>query len=203
MRYQGRITSWKDDQGFGFITPNGGGDQVFLHIKSFSSTRRRPAGNEIVTYELTADKNTRLRAANVAFVGKRVVARTAPGTGWAAPVFAAVFFLFLLVGVITGRMPIALPASCFGMSVVAFMMYAHDKSAAKKNARRTEESKLHFIALIGGWPGALLAQRVLRHKTSKQSFQIVFWATVILNVAALLVFLSPTATNIVLTILNR
>jgi uncharacterized membrane protein YsdA (DUF1294 family) len=83
------------------------------------------------------------------------------------------------------------------------MMYAHDKSAAKKNARRTEESKLHFIALIGGWPGALLAQRVLRHKTSKQSFQIVFWATVILNVAALLVFLSPTATNIVLTILNR
>ena len=49
MRQQGKITKWKDDQGFGFITPDSGGEQVFVHIKSFSNRQRRPIGNEIVT----------------------------------------------------------------------------------------------------------------------------------------------------------
>lgn len=52
MRYQGKITNWKDDKGFGFITPNGGENQVFVHIKSFANRQRRPVGDEIVTYEL-------------------------------------------------------------------------------------------------------------------------------------------------------
>jgi len=59
MRYQGRITTWKDDKGFDFITPNGGGEQVFLHINSFSNRERRPEGNELVTYELTVDGKVR------------------------------------------------------------------------------------------------------------------------------------------------
>ncbi|MGA8260544.1 MAG: cold shock domain-containing protein [Arenicellales bacterium] len=49
MRYKGRIANWKDDRGFGFIAPNAGGQQVFVHIKSFANRQRRPAGNEAVT----------------------------------------------------------------------------------------------------------------------------------------------------------
>jgi len=56
MRYQGKITAWKDDQGYGFITPNIGGDKVFVHIKSFVSRRQRPALEQIVTYELSRDE---------------------------------------------------------------------------------------------------------------------------------------------------
>ena len=52
MRHQGRITTWKDDIGFGFITPKGGGVQLFVHINSFSSRPRRPEIDELVTYEL-------------------------------------------------------------------------------------------------------------------------------------------------------
>ena len=59
MRYQGRITDWRDDKGFGFITPNGGGPKVFVHIKSFAKRGPRPVGNELVTYELTFDKQSR------------------------------------------------------------------------------------------------------------------------------------------------
>ena len=56
MRYQGRITTWKDDQGFGFITPNGGGDPVFLHIKTFSNWQRPHTGNELVSYGVAVVK---------------------------------------------------------------------------------------------------------------------------------------------------
>lgn len=203
MRYQGKITSWKDDQGFGFITPNGGGDQVFVHIKAFSNTRRRPVGNEIVTYELSVDEKRRPRAANAAFAGKRPVEARSFGAGWGGVFFAALFLVFLLGGVIAHKLPSAVPALYLGASVAAFLLYARDKSAARRSRWRTEESTLHFFGLIGGWPGALLAQKVLRHKSRKQSFQTVFWATVILNCGALFVYVSPTASRVALSFLVR
>lgn len=69
MRYQGRITDWNDEGGYGFITPNGGGSRVFLHISEFKRGQRRPYGDELVTYELVQDGHKGNRAANVAFVG--------------------------------------------------------------------------------------------------------------------------------------
>lgn len=66
-------------------------------------------------------------------------------------------------------------------SVITFLAYAIDKSAAIWNQWRTRESTLHLFALVGGWPGALVAQRLLRHKSSKASFQAVFRVTVVLN----------------------
>ena len=69
-------------------------------------------------------------------------------------------------------------------SVITFLAYAQDKSAAQHNRWRTKESTLHSLALVGGWPGALLAQKLLRHKSSKASFQRVFWVTVLVNVLA-------------------
>jgi uncharacterized membrane protein YsdA (DUF1294 family) len=74
-------------------------------------------------------------------------------------------------------------------SVATFVAYAIDKRAARSNARRTPESTLHLLALAGGWPGALMAQAFLRHKTQKTSFRAVFWSTVAVNCAALVGFL--------------
>jgi uncharacterized membrane protein YsdA (DUF1294 family) len=79
----------------------------------------------------------------------------------------------------------ALIAAYLAMSVLAFVFYALDKSAARRGARRTPERTLHGLALLGGWPGAWLAQRVLRHKSAKASFQAVFWLTVVLNLLVL------------------
>ena len=71
------------------------------------------------------------------------------------------------------------------MSTITFIVYTIDKSAAQFGRWRTREATLHLLALAGGWPGALAAQQVLRHKSRKRSFRVVFWLTVVLNGAAL------------------
>lgn len=185
MRYQGRITNWKDEQGFGFITPNGGGKQVFIHIKSFSNRQRRPVGNDLVTYELKIDSKGRPQSENVAFVGDRAPKNltAGPGIGWL--MFAVVFLTVVAGAVFVGKLPFAVLGFYLACSVVTFIAYAWDKSSARMSSWRTAESKLHIFGLVGGWPGALVAQRALRHKSKKQSFQHTFWVTVVLNCIAL------------------
>lgn len=79
--------------------------------------------------------------------------------------------IFIYVGII------------FVMSVVSFVAYGLDKRRAGNGSRRIPERTLHFLAFLGGWPGALLGQRQFRHKTKKLSFLIVFWFVVVLHIA--------------------
>jgi uncharacterized membrane protein YsdA (DUF1294 family) len=100
-------------------------------------------------------------------------------------------FVALVAGsAFVGKLPGAVAWFYLAASLAAFLAYALDKSAARNGRWRTQESTLHLIGLAGGWPGALAAQRLLRHKSRKQSFQIVFWATVVLNCCALSWFFS-------------
>ncbi len=71
------------------------------------------------------------------------------------------------------------------MSLVTYGVYALDQSAARRRRHRVPERTLHLLALFGGWPGASLAQHLLRHKSSKSSFLRLFWLTVLLNCALL------------------
>jgi len=194
VRYQGKITEWKDDKGFGFVTPNGGGPTVFVHVKSFSNRQRRPIGNELVTYELTSDARGRPQGVNVAYVGDRAYSSptSVPGPGVGALAFAAVFLACVVGAVVAGRLPFVVLIAYLLASCVAYLSYVFDKAASLRGQWRTPESTLHLFSLVGGWPGAMLAQRTLRHKTKKQSFQVTYWATVLLNCAALGWLLSPT-----------
>ena len=104
----------------------------------------------------------------------------------------ASFFTLLMSLVILDKMPVTLLAAYGLLSVVAFFMYGEDKSAAKQGRWRTPESTLHMLALVGGWPGALIAQRFFRHKTTKQPFRTIFWITVMANCVALAWFMYET-----------
>ncbi len=185
IRYAGRITTWKDEQGFGFITPNGGGATVFVHISAFAGQRTRPAGNEIVTYELTANERGQPRADKVAFHRAGAGRSQASGRSVARPLLACGFFAALALLVAFGRLPVWALGVYAGISALTFLAYASDKAAARSNAWRTRESTLHMLGLAGGWPGALLAQHLIRHKSSKQSYQYSLWFTVIVNCMAL------------------
>jgi len=69
------------------------------------------------------------------------------------------------------------------MSVLAVFLYWRDKRQARADGWRTPEKVLHAVELLGGWPGALIAQQLFRHKTRKVSFQLVFWLIVLLHQA--------------------
>ncbi len=111
--------------------------------------------------------------------------RHPPGRAGAGPLIAiAAFGGVWLVAVLVAGVP-RWTAGLYGVaSLVCFMAYAQDKAAARRGGWRTSESSLLLLGLVGGWPGAILAQRWLRHKSSKASFQAAFRATVLLNVGA-------------------
>ncbi len=67
------------------------------------------------------------------------------------------------------------------MSLICFIAYKRDKQAAINETRRTPETRLHLYEFLGGWPGGLIAQKILRHKNRKPSYQIEFWLIVIIN----------------------
>lgn len=96
------------------------------------------------------------------------------------------FVLLMGVGITIGVVSIPIALVYAGGSVVTFVIYFLDKSAARSNSWRTKESTLHLMGLLCGWPGALLAQKVLRHKSSKPAFLAVYWFTVLCNCAALI-----------------
>jgi len=185
MRYQGKITHWKNDRGFGFITPNGGGKQVFLHITSFTRRPKAAVENQIVTYDLNVDSSGRHQAANAELFVQRKRTAKVPAPGYLRIAVASSFLLFVAALAIVGRLPMAIAAVYPVMSLGAYWAYANDKSAATSGGWRTPEDSLHLIALVGGWPGALIAQRLIRHKSAKKSFQQMFWTTVALNCGAL------------------
>jgi uncharacterized membrane protein YsdA (DUF1294 family) len=92
--------------------------------------------------------------------------------------FATLFF----VAHVRWQVPWTIAGIYLVLSILTFVLYAADKRAAQTHRWRTPENTLLLIGLVGGWPGAAVAQQVLRHKTKKLSFRRLFWLTVILNV---------------------
>jgi len=192
MRHEGRIAKWNDERGFGFIFPSQGGDSVFVHISSFPRSDRRPSVNEAVSYTLAFDSHGRPQANDVRFILAQRSAspmrqmRQIPRAGVAVPIAFAMSFLVALAALAAvGRLEMSWLALYYGASIITYGAYARDKTAAQNERRRIPESKLQLMSLIGGWPGALIAQALLRHKTRKPSFLIGYWLTVIVNCIAL------------------
>jgi uncharacterized membrane protein YsdA (DUF1294 family) len=75
------------------------------------------------------------------------------------------------------------------LSLVTFGIYGYDKAQAQNNGPRVPEAVLHLLGLLGGTPGAFIAMRMFHHKTSKRSFQTVFWLTVAVQLVVLVILL--------------
>ena len=188
MRDQGRLTNWNDDKGFGFVTPDQGGLRAFVHIRAFSYRTRRPRDGDVITYQLTWDKQGRPRAENVLFREQpagREKKEPKPRGVLPASLFALSFIGTVATLTALGRLNWLIPVVYLTASLLTFCVYAFDKSAAMNRRWRTSERTLHALSFAGGWPGALIAQRLFFHKSKKASFQDTFRFIVVLHLAAI------------------
>jgi uncharacterized membrane protein YsdA (DUF1294 family)/cold shock CspA family protein len=189
MRFTGELKTWNDERGFGFVESAQGGQEVFVHIKAFPPGTGRPTVGQALTFEVETGSDGKKKARVVQYP---VRAKTSPRprvelqARWTLPRKLAIPLFVGIYAFVVWRWGFSLPLllAYLGLSLVAFFLYAVDKSAAKSGRRRTPENTLHLFSLAGGWPGALVAQQLLRHKTSKQSFVYAFWFTVLVNVGA-------------------
>ena len=185
MRLKGKLIKWDDEKAFGFIVPNGGGDHVFIHKSAFSNRQRTPKIKDIITFSIVKDKQGRYCADEATFSGEKLKKKQAKNVSKFSIYLSVIFLVLMITALGIGRMPINLVLLYLGGSTLTFILYANDKSKAKRGAWRTPESTLHLFALAGGWPGAAIAQQTLRHKSQKKEFRFVFWLTVIANFCAL------------------
>lgn len=74
------------------------------------------------------------------------------------------------------------------LSLITLAFYGVDKFRAARSSRRpasrVPERTLHSLELVGGWPGALVAQQLFRHKRAKPAYMRIFWIIVSLHVVA-------------------
>ncbi|NJR70985.1 MAG: DUF1294 domain-containing protein [Synechococcales cyanobacterium CRU_2_2] len=196
----GKLTKWKDERGFGFIQPVDGSQEVFLHISEVKDATRRPQENDTIYYHYVVDSDGKVRACNAFILGARNKSASSSNRATPANIIVSSFpiievvllSLLPLVGAThftwTTRNP--LPLALYPvMSLVTYALYADDKSRAKRKDWRTSEQTLHLCELAGGWLGGFIAQRVLHHKSQKESYQVAFWAIVIIHYTAWLLWL--------------
>nr|WP_136252545.1 cold shock and DUF1294 domain-containing protein [Ningiella ruwaisensis] len=194
MRFQGKLSNWNDEKGFGFVEPNGGGNRAFVHIKSFAKSSRRPVEGDILIYEQTEEQPGKFKALNVTlaadnkrkkndsraqqYKSRRSSKRTLEKS------LSLSFCLIIFYLVMTQTLPKELFWFLIGANVLTFIFYWIDKRAAQHRQRRVPEANLHMMSLLGAWPSALLAQLKLRHKSSKAEFLRVYRVTIAVNIAA-------------------
>jgi uncharacterized membrane protein YsdA (DUF1294 family)/cold shock CspA family protein len=182
MRKQGRVFNWNDDRGFGFVSDESEG-QIFLHIHAFEQgqRQRRPINGDLISYVLLRDDKNRTQAKQVQFVERRQFVSEKSELKSDSMNWTEFFVLFCVFIYLMMRLPQLIVMIYGAVSLLTFIAYALDKSAAQSGQWRTKESTLHYLAILGGWPGAYLAQKYLRHKSKKKSFLTIFWVTVVFN----------------------
>ena len=201
----GELTRWDDDRGFGFITPLDGRPDVFLHVSAFPRALGRPQLGDLLNFSIERADGGKPRAGQVELIQTTATARGVQarpavrrqsrasrvgGLVAAAAVLGA--FAVVLTLVDTRWIdPTWLVVAYATLSILCFVVYAADKSAAVAGRWRISEKTLLGLGLIGGWPGAIVAQQTLRHKIRKRRFMVAFAFTVIANVGLLILLASP------------
>lgn len=190
---RGQLIKWKDDRGFGFIQPADGSQEVFLHISELKDVSRRPIAGDTIYYHVIPAQDGKTRACNAFILGARLKPTSSSSSQTASqtvplspfPVLEAILLsIFPLFGAIHFAWTTANPLPLIlypVISLFSFALYTNDKFSAKRGTWRTPEKTLILCDLAGGWIGGFIAQRRLRHKVSKHSYQAAFWIVVAMH----------------------
>ncbi len=203
-RLQGTVSYWRDDKGFGFVTTDRA-ERLFFHIRDFQQAPiRRPQQGDRLSFQLGFDKQQRSYACMLQLdelVAPLPKSNQTTATDFyqirhQAWCFRYLFFALLLVSLLAGSFVFTVPLFYLEASLFTYWLYQIDKKLAcsGQNSRLPEES-LQMFSLIGGWPGALVAQKRLHHKVHKAPFQREFRFVIYGNSCFLLWLLSDSGTD--------
>lgn len=185
VRKKGILTTWNDGKGYGFITPVGEKKEIFIHISEFQG---HPLLNDRISFTLSKDKNGRDCAINAIKFDTAKITFQIKKTNHISifSILIITIFYFILFYLIHDK-KIATYTILYYllMSVFTFYIYSKDKDFSQDGNWRISEQTLHLLSMMGGWLGALIAQDKLNHKSSKTNFRILFFITIILNIALL------------------
>ena len=200
MQRLGKVEEWNDERGFGFIAPlelSKDGGRAFFHIRDYQQQGRRPEPGELVKYAAQRQADGKWRATQVMRAAQPSAKAKAPSRKPTKPdnpyttrhdlmrtSLVLGYAAFLAWAIAHDLLPFEFTFVPALMSIITFMAYAADKHSAQRGHWRIPEGNLHLMELLCGWPGALLAQRVLHHKTRKASYRAGFWMMVVLNLGA-------------------
>ncbi|WP_374435857.1 DUF1294 domain-containing protein [Inhella sp.] len=197
---RGRVLQWDAAKGLGFIAPDQGGERLLLRRADLAGRLRfrAPALGEAVRFRRARSGPGRERAVQVqpllAPPPARAQAAAPPSPRQLASTRLLVIPLFALVlgGIhLAWPLPRPVPLLYSSLSMALFVVYGIDKWSARRGAGRVPEVTLHLLALLGGWPGALLGQQVFAHKISKPAFLRWTWAMTSLNLLLLVGLCTP------------
>lgn len=91
--YRGILKTWKDDRGFGFIQPDNGDKDIFVHISSLKGMARRPNRGDVLFYEVSTDNGGKLKAVNARIEGVEIIAKTGGPINWRRWLWLLAFLL--------------------------------------------------------------------------------------------------------------
>lgn len=173
---KGTLVTWDRQKGYGYVEAEG--SRVFLHWRDFQERHKYPEPGDVIVFTLGTDVHGRTCA---------TLATHWNDGGRLTWIAAGVLTSLLLTPAVAAWQAAAARGLLYLMgwyaatSGVVYFVYLDDKRRARERVWRTPESVLHFFALAGGWAGAFLAQRRLRHKCTKPSFLFWFWLSVALH----------------------
>lgn len=186
-RFEGILVSWNSVKGFGFIKPKLGGRDIFVHVRDLQFKGKAPLIGITIFYDIMQRSDGKYRAINAYVIGEKhnnsLIHLTLIIFNF---ILCTIPFILSIYIIDITYYPLIIYSL---LSFVCFFIYIYDKQMAISGGWRVRESSLHWLEIFGGWPGALIAQMIIGHKTSKMVFQFIFAVIVLLHIIVWAVYL--------------
>ncbi len=175
---QGYIIHFNDEKGYGFIKTEEHEENIFVHKSALTNAQTLEEGQEV---EFGVKKTKKgLSATNVVAGAKQ----RSPYVIFGLVSLVITSGLFAFFYFYQHLNPLL--SYLIAINISTFVLYGYDKLISAGEALRVPEWNLHSLAILGGSPAGLSAQKFFHHKTIKGSFQLVYWIIVALQVCLLI-----------------